>query len=333
MEIPDAKELEQEVFAISNEKQFHTIALEVFRFQFQYNPVYRSYCQAIGKEVDRVKEIKDIPFLPIGIFKTHRVQTTSFTPELVFRSSGTTGSVTSSHFVKKARLYERSFETGFGKFFGPAKQYCIIGLLPSYLERGNSSLVYMVDRLVKESGHPLSGFYLYEFEKLNATLEKLQAAAQKTILIGVTYALLDFGDQFPQQLENTMVMETGGMKGRGREMTKAELHTHLKTCLGLSHIHSEYGMTELLSQAYGIDGILQTPPWMKVLLRDETDPFTLYEAEQSRSGVINVIDLANVYSCSFIATEDLGKTHGSRGFEVLGRMDHSDIRGCSLMVV
>jgi phenylacetate-coenzyme A ligase PaaK-like adenylate-forming protein len=333
MEIPEAKELEQRVFAITNEKQFASIALEVFQFQFKHNPVYQKYCTIINKTPADVQLVTDVPFLPIGFFKTHRIETTSFHPQLIFKSSGTTGGVTSNHYVKDTKLYVKSFLAGFQKFYGDVRQYCIIGLLPSYLERGNSSLVYMVDRLISESAHEDSGFYLYEFDKLDRVLKKLEAAGQKTILIGVTYALLDFGGQYPQQLQNTIVMETGGMKGRGREMTKAELYEHLKSSFGVSHIHSEYGMTELLSQAYGIDGIFKTPPWMQIFLRDETDPLSVYPFLQKHSGAVTIVDLANLYSCSFIAAEDLGKTHSDGGFEVLGRMDNSDIRGCSLLVI
>ena len=332
MEIPKMKELEEKVFAITNEKQLSVIALEVFQFQYNYNPLYHEYCKALGKSPDTVKKITDIPFLPISFFKTHRIETTVFEAELIFRSSGTTGLVTSHHHVKNAGLYVKSFSLGFKKIYGDVKDYCILGLLPSYLEQGNSSLVYMVDHLIKESGHEESGFYLNEFEKLDATLKRLESSGQKTILIGVTYALLDFSVRFPQQLSNTIIMETGGMKGRGREMTKAELYEHLKKAFGVSHIHSEYGMTELLSQAYGIDGKMVSTPWMKILLRDETDPFSLYESSATTSGAINIIDLANLYSCSFIATDDVGKSISSEGFEILGRMDNSDIRGCSLMI-
>lgn len=332
MDIPHAKELEQKVFAITNEKQFRSIALEVFLFQFENNPVYKKYATAVRKTPGVVKELTDIPFLPVSFFKSHQIKTTSFRPELVFESSGTTGSVSSRHYVKDAGLYLKSFSNGFKKFYGDIRQYCIIGLLPSYLERGNSSLVYMVDHLIKKSGHAASGFYLHGFHELSLLLGELERSGQKTILIGVTYALLEFAGQHPQQLSNTIVMETGGMKGRGRELTKAELYHLLQVGLGVSAIHSEYGMTELLSQAYGIDGKLVVPPWMMVLLRDETDPFTVFESAVA-SGGINIIDLANLYSCSFIATDDIGKSHTDGGFEVLGRMDHSDIRGCSLMVL
>jgi hypothetical protein len=331
MEIPKGKELENRVFSISNEKEFTIIALEVYRFQYYNNPLYRHYCEAVRKMPPHVKETKDIPFLPISFFKSHRVETTTFDPELVFKSSGTTASVTSSHYVKSSAVYEKSFSEGFKGFYGDIRKYCILGLLPSYLERGNSSLVYMVDYLSKASGHDRSGFYLNDFERLNDTLKELESSGQKTILIGVTYALLDFGHRFRQQLNNTILMETGGMKGRGKEMTKTELNLHLTQAFGVSEIHSEYGMTELLSQAYGVNGNLRCPPWMRLILRDETDPFALFESRGT--GVINVIDLANVYSCSFIATDDMGKFDANGSFEVLGRIDNSDVRGCSLMVV
>jgi hypothetical protein len=331
-EIPKSKQLEEKVFAITNEKELSIIALGVYQFQFHGNPVYQEYCKAVGKTPAQVKKVTDIPFLPIPFFKTHKIETTSFDAELLFKSSGTTGSVTSNHYVKDAMLYRRSFNEGFKRIYGDVRDYCIIGLLPSYLERGYSSLVYMVDYLIRCSGHKDSGFYLNEFEKLNATLKKLETSGQKTILIGVTYALLDFGNRYPQKLSNTILMETGGMKGRGREMTKAELYQSLRTTFGVSHIHSEYGMTELLSQAYGTDGLMISPPWMKIFLRDETDPFTIYGSETS-AGVINIIDLANLYSCGFIATEDIGRTYANGSFEILGRMDNSEIRGCSLMVI
>ncbi|HWJ93023.1 MAG TPA: hypothetical protein VNR87_18045, partial [Flavisolibacter sp.] len=229
--------------------------------------------------------------------------------------------------------YQQSFMTGFKQFYGAPEDYCIIGLLPSYLDRGDSSLVYMVDALIKKSGHVQSGFYLSDFEKLAFTLDELERKGQASLLIGVTYALLDFGARFPKQLKHCHVMETGGMKRRRRELTRAELYESLRSAFGINEVHSEYGMTELLSQAYAINGIFKTPPWMKVLLRDETDPFLVSGQEQiGYSGAINVIDLANIYSCSFIETADTGK-FSEDGFEVLGRLDHSDIRGCSLMAL
>ena len=332
MEIPKAKELEQKVFAITNEKDFSAIAWEVYQFQFYNNPLYQDYCKATGKTPELVKSIAEIAFLPISFFKTHRIETTAFDADRVFKSSGSTGITTSHHYVKDVRIYERSFFEGFKKFYGDVRDYCILGLLPSYLERGNSSLVYMVDHLIRASGHRESGFYLYDFEKLDQTLKNLEASRQKTILIGVTYALLDFGMHYPQHLFHTTIMETGGMKGRGKEMTRAELYERLRSSFGVSTIHSEYGMTELLSQAYGIDGQFQSPPWMKILLRDETDPFFIYDRTKTSTGAINIIDLANIYSCSFIATEDIGKG-AAAGFQVLGRLDNSDIRGCSQMVL
>lgn len=333
MEIPKSKQLEEKVFAITNEKERSLIALEVFQFQFENNPVYHDYCEAVGRTPERVKEISGIPFLPISFFKTHRIETTAFNAGLLFKSSGTTGMVTSSHYVKDPAIYRKSFMEGFKKFYGDIQEYCIIGLLPSYLERSNSSLVYMVNHLIKKSGHENSGFYLDEFEKLDITLKNLEASGQKAILIGVTYALLDFGSRYAQQLSNTIIMETGGMKGRRKEMTKAELYSHLKESFGVSHIHSEYGMTELLSQAYGVDGFMSCPPWMQIVLRDETDPFEIYHSREATSGAINIIDLANLYSCSFIATDDMGRIYADGRFEILGRMDNSDIRGCSLMAL
>ena len=330
MEIPKGKELEEKVFAISNEKDFQLIALEVYRFQFYNNPLYHDYCKAVGLTPDKVNELQSIPFLPISFFKSHRVETTSFTPELEFRSSGTTGANTSKHFVKDASVYGKSFSEGFRRFYGNIEDYCVLGLLPSYLERGNSSLVYMVEHLIKASKVQESGFYLHDFERLNHTLRLLESSGQKAILIGVTYALLDFGSEYPNRFNSTIIMETGGMKGRGREMTKQELNALLKQMFGVSDIHSEYGMTELLSQAYGVDGIMGCPPWMKVLVRDETDPFAIFT---DGAGAINVVDLANLYSCSFIGTEDVGRLKTDGTFEVLGRMDNSDARGCSLMVV
>jgi hypothetical protein len=333
VEIPKGEDLVQKVFAHHNEKEFASIALGVYHFQYLNNPVYQDYCKATGRTPERVLQVDEIPFLPISFFKSHHVETTPWNADLLFKSSGTTGMSTSTHFVKNPLVYEESFLSGFERFYGSPQRYCILGLLPSYLERGNSSLVYMVDSLIKKSGHAQSGFYLTDFERLAAALDELERKKHPSLLIGVTYALLDFAAKYPRRLNYCTVMETGGMKGRRREMTRAELYESLTSGFGLKHIHSEYGMTELLSQAYAIDGIFQAPPWMKVFLRDETDPFLLYRPEKrGYSGAINVIDLANIYSCSFIGTEDAGRfTNG--GFEVLGRLDHSDIRGCSLLAL
>ncbi|MBB1284981.1 acyl transferase [Flavisolibacter sp. BT320] len=329
IEIPKESGLLERVFAISNEKQFQQIAQEVFRLQFERNTVYGDYCRAIGKTPATVASLTDIPFLPIQFFKSHAVKNGAFEPETIFQSSGTTGSMYSRHFVKSLDVYERSFLDCFKQFYGKPDEYCIVGLLPSYLEQGFSSLVYMVDRLIRESRHPQSGFYLYNHQQLRVTLEGLEKAGQKTILFGVTYALLDFAEKYAFPLRHTIIIETGGMKGRKKELLKTELYAELKAAFSLRDIHSEYGMTELLSQAYAINGRYRCPPWMKVLLRDETDPFSIGH----RSGAINVIDLANFWSCSFIATEDLGQTQEDNSFEVLGRMDNTDIRGCSQLAL
>ena len=332
-EIPKAEHLEQEVFNIHNEKDFSRIALAVYHFQFANNPLYQAYCRSLGRLPGEVTRVSDIPFLPISFFKTHTVTTTAFEPRLVFRSSGTTGEQTSSHVLKDPSIYQESFQKGFELYFGDPASYCVLGLLPSYLERNDSSLVYMVDSLIKLSHHSDSGFYLYDFERLHSTLVKLEGMGQKTILFGVSFALLDFSLQFPVKLRHTSVLETGGMKGRKEELTKNELYAILKNNLGQDVIYSEYGMTEMLSQAYATDGLFTTPPWLRVLLRDETDPLTIYELKKARTGVINVIDLANIYSCSFIATDDLGRFSRDGRFEVLGRLDYSDVRGCSQLVL
>jgi hypothetical protein len=310
---------------------FDDRCLEMFRFQYQNNQIYRQWCDALGRNDSNVKTVEQVPFLPISFFKTHQVVITSFDPEIVFESSGTTGMISSRHYVKDTRLYKESFSKAFEQFFGQPSGYCILALLPSYLEKGSSSLVFMVDELVKQSGHELSGFYLYEHKQLAERLWHLEKAGQETILFGVTYALLDFAEAFPLQLKNTIIIETGGMKGRKKEMTRSEVHGILKTQFGLPAIHSEYSMTELLSQAYSKgEGKFVCPPWMKILLRSEDDPLELY---RSGRGVINVIDLANIYSCAFIATDDAGKLSDDGNFEVLGRIDNSDARGCSLLAL
>lgn len=322
-------EYEDKVFSVEKDG-FEDLALEIFRFQYRHNPVYQQYAKTIGIVGPEPKRLQDIPFLPVGFFKTHPVHTTGFESEAIFESSGTTQSINSRHYVRKLSLYRESFLQCWQQFYGPVQDWCIIGLLPSYLERQNASLVVMADELVKQSGHPESGFYLYEHEKLAATLQRLENAGQKTLLIGVTFALLDFAEKFPMPLRHTILMETGGMKGRRKEMTRPEVHDILQKAFHTKNIHSEYGMTELLSQAYSThDGIFQSPAWMKIMVRQEDDPF---DVRTQGSGVINVIDLANIYSCSFIATDDIGKLSSDGSFEVQGRTDSSDIRGCSLMV-
>lgn len=318
------------VFGVK-EENFEALALEVFRFQAENNPVYSGFLKALNIKPENITELTQIPFLPVRFFKSHEIKTTVFEPQAIFESSGTTGSVNSRHFVKDLSLYEESFTKGFEKAYGAVNQYCIIGLLPSYLERKNSSLVYMVDKLVHLSGHPQSGFYLNEYEQLAVVLQELEKRGQPTLLIGVTFALLDFAERFSFPLKSTLVMETGGMKGRREEMIRPKVHDVLKKAFHLSAIHSEYGMTELLSQAYSKgEGTFNCPPWMKVLMRDDEDPFVIKSAG---SGTINIIDLANIWSCSFIATDDVGKLNADGSFEVLGRVDGSDLRGCSLMLV
>lgn len=313
---------------------FLPLALELFRYQHAHNPLYRQYCNLLQVHPANVEALHQIPFLPIRFFKTHAVQTGSFSPGLVFESSGTTGMVNSRHLLPDGWMYEQSFRRGFTHFFGDLQQYAVLGLLPSYLERGNSSLVYMVKDWVENSGHPLSGFYLRDFERLRDTLAQLEAASQPTILVGVTFALLDFADAFSMPLKNCIILETGGMKGRRREMVRAEVHEQLKQAFSLSFVGSEYGMTELISQAYALaDGRFLSVPWMKILLREEDDPLQVNPAGVSGRGAINIIDLANLHSCAFLATDDAGRLHADGTFEVLGRLDHSDLRGCSLLVV
>lgn len=270
--------------------------------------------------------------MPIEVFKSQTVISGEFKPQEIFTSSGTTGMETSKHFVQELDLYTKSFRKGFELFYGPVSNYCVLALLPAYLERTGSSLVYMANDFINQSRHPLSGFYLNDLSQLAENLKKLEKENQPTLLLGVSFALLDLAEQFPQKLSNTIVMETGGMKGRRKELTRDELHTILKRGFGLDKIHSEYGMTELLSQAYSTgDGVFNCPPWMRVLIREQSDPLSY--APAGKTGGINVIDLANIDSCSFIATSDLGRLHTNGNFEVLGRFDSSDVRGCNLMVV
>jgi hypothetical protein len=318
------------IFSVSG-PDFNDRALQLFNWQYQQNPVYRKWCDLTISDVTIIKTIEQIPALPVGFFKTHTIQTGSFRLTDFFESSGTTQTTNSKHWVRDLNLYRQSFKLAFELFYGKASNWCIIGLLPAYLDRQHSSLVMMVDELIKESGHTESGFYLYEHEKLSNTLKQLESQQQKTLLIGVTFGLLDFAESYPQELKYTTVMETGGMKGRRREMTRLEVHDQLTKQLGVEKIHSEYGMTELLSQAYSKgDGVFICPPWMKVLVRDEEDPLTV---RTKGRGVINIIDLANADSAAFIATDDIGMIYEDGSFEVFGRLDNSDIRGCSLMVV
>ena len=322
-------EIEDKIFSLEP-VDFEQLALEVFQFQYNNNAIYQQYVKALSIVGSAVRSIHQIPFLPIRFFKTADIKTTVFEPEAVFESSGTTQTINSRHYVKDQGIYRRSFLQAWEQFYGPVQDWCVIGLLPAYLERQNSSLVVMVNEMIKLSGHAQSGFYLYEHEKLASVLQELEKQGQKTLLIGVTFGLLDFAEQYPMPLKHTIVMETGGMKGRRREMTREEVHGILSTAFKTPLIHSEYGMTELLSQAYSYGhGLFDCPPWMKVLVRQDDDPL---DVRVTGSGVINIIDLANLYSCSFIATDDVGTVQEDGSFEVLGRVDTSDIRGCNLLI-
>jgi len=322
-------EIEDKIFTVEP-ADFEQLALEIFQFQYNNNAIYQHYVNALSIVGSNVRSVDKIPFLPIRFFKTLDIKSTRFEPEAVFESSGTTQTINSRHYVKDLNIYRRSFLKAWEQFYGPVQDWCVIGLLPAYLERQNSSLVVMVNEMIKLSRHADSGFYLYEYDKLAQVLQALEKQGQKTILIGVTFALLDFAEQYPMPLQHTVIMETGGMKGRRREMTRDEVHLLLTTAFQTHAIHSEYGMTELLSQAYSYgNGIFNCPPWMKVLVRQDDDPL---DVRLTGSGVLNVIDLANLYSCSFIATDDVGTVMPDSSFEVLGRIDTSDIRGCNLLI-
>jgi Acyl-protein synthetase, LuxE len=322
----------------TNASNFEQVALQVFNFQYKKNILYKSYCDILGINLQYIDSIDKIPFLPIQFFKSKPIKTTDFEAQIVFESSGTSGSINSKHFVKDISLYEESFINCFRHFYGSEKDYCVIGLLPSYIERSGSSLVYMVDDLIKKSKHKNSGFHLYDHEKLRSILLENEAAKQTTILIGVTYALIDFAEKNELQLEHTIVMETGGMKGRRAELTRKEVHEILSTKLGAKKIHSEYGMTELLSQAYSsADGIFYCSPHMRICIRPEDDPLEVLSQVPDHKkfvhGAINIIDLANLYSCAFIATDDAGKLYPDHSFEITGRLENSDTRGCGLMII
>ena len=321
-----------DIFSISSQKQFEKIALKTFRFQHQNNLVYREFCDFLKTDVQKVKSLEQIPFLPIQFFKSHRVVSNENPIQETFTSSGTTGMTTSKHLVTEVRLYEESYRKGFSQFYGNIEDYVVLALLPSYLERKGSSLIYMVEDLIQMTNNPESGFYLHNHEELIEKLIRLDQSGQNVILIGVTYALLDLIEKHPFQLQNTIIMETGGMKGKRKEMIREELHEQLCQGFGVTAIHSEYGMTELLSQAYSVgNGVFECPSWMQILVRDTEDALTY--VSDGKTGGINVIDLANINSCSFIATQDLGKKNPNNSFEVLGRFDNSDIRGCNLMVI
>ena len=316
----------ERIFSISSPEQFNAMALEVFRFQAEHCAVYAEYLRLIGADPASITRIEDIPMLPIGLFKSHDIYSATTPPQVVFTSSATTGMSFSRHLVADTSIYERDFTEGFRLFYGDIKQWSVYGLLPNYLERTGSSLVYMVDSLIRQAGS--GGFYLHNYEKL---LSDMAADSRPKILIGVTYALLELAEKYAPKLDNTVVMETGGMKGRRKEMSKEELHGLLCSAFGVEHIHSEYGMAELLSQGYSTgEGLFASPPWMRVIVRDINDPFTHLEA--GRRGAIDIIDLGNIYSCSFIATEDVGIAYADNTFRIEGRITDADIRGCNLLV-
>lgn len=312
--------------------QFNELAMALFRHQAVHCEVYARYLQLLGKTPQTIQTLHDIPFLPVELFKTHPVICPAGIPVVQrFLSSGTTEQTVSTHLIHDLSLYEQSFTRSFELFYGNVQQYCILGLLPSYLERGGSSLVYMTQKLIELSKHPQSGFYLHNYPLLAATLKQLAAQNQPVILLGVTYALLNLAEQYPQPLKGVIVMETGGMKGRRREMVRSELHHLLCSAFQLTNVHSEYGMTELLSQAYSTGGgIFRCPPWMRVLPREVNDP--LSTGAMGETAGLNIIDLANLYSCAFIATQDLGRVYADGSFEPLGRFDNSDVRGCNLLL-
>lgn len=324
-------DLIQQIFSISNTLEFEQACLAVFKHQALNCEVYNAYIYHLGVNIPAINNLNRIPYLPISFFKMHPVLSSKDKPEIIFSSSGTTGMAQSRHLVTDVSLYEQSFNKAFEQFYEKIQNTCLLALLPSYLERDGSSLIYMVDALLKQSKHPDSGYFLHNHEDLYNKLQKLKAGGQKTILIGVTYALLDFIEKYQVDFPELIVMETGGMKGKRKEMVREELHQLLTAGFGVSTIHSEYGMTELLSQAYSYgNGVFNCPPWMKICLRDTNDP--LSPAPDNKTGGINIIDLANLNSCSFIATQDLGRVFQDGSFEVLGRFDNADIRGCNLLV-
>lgn len=323
--------LSEKIFRVTDAQSFERVTLEIFRFQAAGCPVYREYINLLGVDIDSVTDIFSIPFMPIAFFRDHAVLTGGGVAEKIFLSSGTAGMRQSRHIVKHLKVYDESLERAFRIFYGEPSQYAVMGLLPSYLEREGSSLIYMVNRLMSLSGNPEGGFFLDDHSALLKAIDEARLSGLRVLLIGVTFALLDLAESHPADLSDVIIMETGGMKGRRHEMIREEVHEILMKALGVSEVHSEYGMTELLSQAYSKGaGLFRTPPWMKVLMRDSHDP-TAHSADEGASGGISVIDLANINSCSFIATDDLGRMNAGGCFEVLGRYDNADIRGCSLL--
>lgn len=326
----DFKAFKHSIFNIQSPSEFNEIALSLFRYQYKNNKIYKSFVDALGVSESKVYHPEQIPFLPVSFFKTHKIITGDFTEEVVFESSGTTGMEASKHYVVDADLYQQSFINGLNLFYGDLSQYSVFALLPSYLERGNSSLVYMVEKIMLQSNRRMGGFFLNDLKALQQQLLEAQRQGLKIMFFGVTFALLDMAENFPVSIPKAIIFETGGMKGRRKELTRMELHEQLCKGFGVDKIHSEYGMTELLSQAWSDgDGIFRCPPWMKIMIADTNDPLSYLET--GHTGGINIIDLANFHSCSFIATQDLGRVFDDGTFEVLGRFDNSDIRGCSLL--
>jgi phenylacetate-coenzyme A ligase PaaK-like adenylate-forming protein len=326
----DRENFIRRIFSLSSEHQFEEAALELFRYQAAENQVYRTYLQLLDVRPGKVRRLSAIPFMPVSFFRTHRVVTGEAGTRIIFKSSGTGNYVPSCHHVHDPALYHSSLFRCFELFYGPPRDFCILALLPSYLERGDSSLVYMAGKLIEESAHPDSGFYLDNMADLAARLNSLEGQDGKVLLLGVSFALLDLAESHDLSLKKTIIMETGGMKGRRKEITREELHLILKARTGAGQIHSEYGMTELLSQAYArSEGRFSSPPWMKVMIRDSYDPFSYMPS--GRSGGINITDLANLDSCAFVETSDLGRLHADGTFEVIGRFDNSEVRGCNLL--
>lgn len=321
----------KDIFKAHDPERFEQICLDLFHFQYQNIPVYQDFVKALNIKTEEVVQIKDIPFMPIEFFKDFQVKAPNTATEIVFKSSGTTGMARSQHYVKEVNVYEESFIKAFELFYGPIEDYVILALLPSYVENGESSLVYMADQLIKRSKNSDSGFYLNDYPSIIEKLHSLKDSSKKVLLLGVSYALLDLAEMQQMDFPELIIMETGGMKGRRKEMVREELHKEIKEGFGVDKIHSEYGMTELLSQAYSDgNGVFTCPPWMKILMRDVNDPLCLLE--EGKSGAINIIDMANIYSVSFLATKDLGKITGENQFEILGRFDNSDVRGCNLLI-
>lgn len=329
MHIVTGKPSNKAIFQVKSDHGFNELSLRIFRYQYLNNSIYKAYIDSLGYRVESVTHYSEIPFLPIEFFKTHTIISSgSKECDILFTSSGSSGNNTSKHYVSDIEVYKKSFMLGFDLFYGSPKQYIIIALLPAYLEREGSSLIYMADQLIRESNHKKSGFYLDHTPEM---INVLKSNERRVIILGVTFALLDLAEKVQLEIPNVIIMETGGMKGRRKELVREEVHQKLCSSF-LSHsIHSEYGMTELLSQAYSKgNGIFHCPPWMKTLARDTNDPLSL--VPHGKTGGLNIIDLANINSCSFIATQDLGKTAADGSFEVMGRFDYSDIRGCNLLL-